>query len=418
MGLTITGARHGDSTVAVRCADGLIAALGPDVVPADGDETLDAGALTLAPGLVNGHTHAAMTLFRGYGDDLPLMEWLQTRIWPAEARLTADDVYWGTRLACIEMIRSGTIKFFDMYWHPTAAGRAVLDSGMRAVLTPPVFDGMDPTTSGPVRDQTLADLDELATMGPLVEPSIGPHAIYTVSPDTLRWAAEVSAERDIVLHVHLSETQGEVDDCVAAFDTTPGHHVEACGVLSERALLAHGNFLTDEELALVAERGATVVTNPVSNLKLANGRIFPYPAAVDAGVALGLGTDGVASNDNLDLIEEMKFFALVQKHAAVDPAVAPAHDVLAIAQGRRSPLLGGRPLAVGEPADLLLLRTDAVELFPGDLDADLVYAASGHVVATTVVAGRVLMRDRHIDGEDEVRAEVRDRVPRITGTTD
>jgi 5-methylthioadenosine/S-adenosylhomocysteine deaminase len=295
-------------------------------------------------------------------------------------------------------------------------GRAVVDSGMRAVLTPPVFDGMDPSSAEPVRADALDALDGLAEMGPLVEPSIGPHAIYTVSPETLRWAAEVSAERDIPLHVHLAETQGEVDDCLAAFDTTPGHHAEACGMLSERALLAHGNFLTEEELDLVAERQATVVSNPVSNLKLANGRVFPYPRATDAGVRLGLGTDGAASNDNLDLFEEMKFFALVQKHAAVDPAVAPAAEVLEVARGRRSPLLGGRPLAVGEPAELLLLRTGAVELYPGDLDANLVYSSSGHVVDTTVVAGRVVMADRHIDGEDEVRAEVRARVPRITGT--
>src|SRR5690606_14133763 len=144
-------------------------------------------------------------------------------------------------------------------------------------------------------------------------------------------------------------------------------------LLTPNTLLAHGCWFTDDEYELIGERGATIVTNPVSNLKLANGRIFPYPKAAAAGVPVGLGTDGASSNNNLDLFEEMKFFALVQKHDAVDPAVAPAHEVLEVAQGRRSTLLGGRPVAVGEPADLLLVRTDLVEMTPGDLDADLVY---------------------------------------------
>lgn len=414
MSLAITDVRLDEETVTLRIDDGVIAAIGADVVADPADELIDGTGLAAVGGLVNGHTHAAMTLFRGFGDDLPLMEWLQTKIWPAEGRLTDDDVYWGTRFACIEMIRSGTVKFFDMYWHSAAAGRAVADSGMRAVLTPPVFDGLDASTSGPARADALEALDALADMGPRVVPSIGPHAIYTVSADTLRWAVEVAAERDIVLHVHLAETEHEVTECLAAHNTTPGHYVDSLGLLGPSTLLAHGCWFTDDEYELIGERGATIVTNPVSNLKLANGRIFPYRKAVAAGVPVGLGTDGASSNNNLDLFEEMKFFALVQKHDAVDPSVAPAHEVLEVAQGHRSPLLGGRPVAVGEPADLLLVRTDSVEMTPGDLDADLVYAANGHVVDTTIVDGRVLMRGHHIDGEHEVRDEVRARAARLT----
>jgi 5-methylthioadenosine/S-adenosylhomocysteine deaminase len=414
MSLTITNALLDGEPVALRAAEGRIAALGPGVAPEPGDEVLDAGGRALVGGLVNGHTHAAMTLFRSFGDDLPLMEWLQTKIWPAEAKLTEDDVYWGTRLACIEMIRSGTVKFFDMYWQSVAAGRAVVDSGMRAVLTPPIFDGLDASTAAPVRAEALAALDGLAELGPRVEPSVGPHAIYTVSRETLEWAAGVSADREIPLHIHLAETAGEVEECVAAHATTPGRYVDDVGLLGPRTLLAHGNYFTEDEYGLIAERGATIVTNPVSNLKLANGRIFPYRSAREAGVPLGLGTDGASSNNNLDLFEEMKFFALLQKHETVDASMAPAHEVLELAQGRASELLGGRPVAVGEPADVLLVSTDVVEMTPGDLDADLVYSASGNVVDTVVVAGDVVMRDRHIDGEAEVRAEVRARVPRLT----
>ncbi len=412
--LAIVDARLDGLPTSLRAVDGTIVALGADVAPEPGDEVLDAAGMALVGGLVNGHNHAAMTLFRGYGDDLPLMEWLQTRIWPAEARLEADDVYWGTRLACLEMIRTGTVRFFDMYWHPVAAGRAAVDSGLRAVITPPVFDGGDPAAGDRTRAEAIEALDALATLGPLVEPSIGPHAIYTASPDTLRWAAEVSSDRDLVLQVHLAETSTEVDECRAAHGTTPGLHADACGLLTSRSVLAHGNYLSPAEFDLVAERGATIVTNPVSNLKLANGLVFPYPQATASGVTLGLGTDGASSNNNLDLFEEMKFFALLQKHAARNAAVAPAHEVLALAQGRGSPLLGGRPVAVGEPCDVLLVRTDLVEMTPGNLEADLVYAANGHVVDTTVVAGRVLMRHRKVEGEEEALAQVRERAARLT----
>src|SRR4029453_2655594 len=155
-----------------------------------------------------------------------------------------------------------------------------------------------------------------------------------------------------------------------------GHYVDRLGLLGPRTLLAHGNYFTDDEYELIGDRGATIVTNPVSNLKLANGRIFPFAKAAGARVSLGLGTDGASSNNNLDLFEEMKFFALLQKHEAIDASVAPAHEVLELAQGHRSPPLAGRPLAVGDPADVLLVRADAIEMTPGDLDADLVYAAS------------------------------------------
>ena len=180
-------------------------------------------------------------------------------------------------------------------------------------------------------------------------------------------------------------------------------------------MLAHGVWLDDEELALVAERGATIVTNPIANMKLAVGGVFPYPRAASAGVAFGLGTDGPSSNNNLDMLEQVKTLALIQKHAADDPSVLPASEALAIARGERSALLGGTPIAEGEPADFLLLRRDLPELSVGDLEADLVYAANGSVVDTAVVAGRVLMRGREVEGSDEVLAEVHERAARLTG---
>jgi len=403
--LTVRDAWLDGAVVAVRVEAGQIVALGAGVEPAAGDNVLDAAGMAVLPGLVNGHTHAAMTLMRGYGDDLPLMTWLQDRIWPTEAKLTADDVYWGTRLACVEMIRSGTVRFWDMYWQPEAVARAVHESGIRAAVAMPLVDGLDPDKSDGLRADAERSLDALAGAGPRIATALGPHAIYTVSERSLHWVAELSSERDLPVQIHLSETEGEVQDCVAAHGVRPARYLDRIGLLTPRTLLAHGVWLDDDELALVAERGATVVTNPVSNLKLAVGGVFPYGKARAHGIPVGLGTDGAASNNSLDLFQDVKHLALMQKHAARNPAAMPATEAWAVVTGQRAPLLGGSGrVAVGEPADFLLVRRDDPELTPGDLVANLVYAAPGSVVDTTVVAGQVLMRGGVIGDEVEVRA--------------
>jgi 5-methylthioadenosine/S-adenosylhomocysteine deaminase len=414
LSLAVTNAVLEGETVGLRAEDGTIAELGPSVAPRDGDEAIDAAGMLLCPPMVNGHTHAAMTLFRGFGDDMALMQWLQERIWPAEAKLEPDDVYWGTRLACVEMIRSGTTRFFDMYWHEPAVARAVRDAGVRAVASAVLIDELDPAKGEGMREAALESLDLLAEAGPLITPSLGPHAIYTVSAESLAWIAEVGSEREIPIQIHLSETEKEVGDCLDAHGKRPAAYLDELGFLGPGTVLAHGVWLDGEELELIAERGSTVVTNPAANMKLAVGGSFPYPTAAEAGVALGLGTDGVSSNSNLDMFEEVKLFALLQKHTTGDPATLPASEALAIARGRRSPVLGGTPLAVGEPADFLLLRSSDPELSAGDLEAGLVYSAAGSHVDTTVVAGEVLMQDREVPGTDEIVAEVRSRAERLT----
>jgi 5-methylthioadenosine/S-adenosylhomocysteine deaminase len=404
MSLAITGAALDGEKVGLRAEDGLIVELGAGVEPREGDEAVDGGGLAIVPGLVNGHTHAAMTLFRGYGDDLPLMEWLETKIWPAEARLTDEDVYWGARLACLEMVRTGTVRFWDMYWRPAATARAVADAGLRARIAGPLLDrtpGSDPERA---RATALDHLDELTEAEGHVEAALAPHAIYTVSEETLRWTAETAAERGLPVHIHASETEHEVRECVAEQGDRPIHYLDRVGLLGPSTVLAHGVWLDDSELDLVAERGATIVTNPVANLKLAVGGVFGYPAARERGIAVGIGTDGAGSNNSLDLFQDMKTFALLQKHEAADPAAVTAGETWEIATGRRAPLLGGAgSVAVGQPADFLLIRADAAELVPGELTAGLVYSATGAVVDTTVVDGRVLMRGGIVEGADEVR---------------
>ncbi|HTT27827.1 MAG TPA: amidohydrolase [Solirubrobacteraceae bacterium] len=412
MTLTITGALLAGERVGLRAHNGLIVEIGPGVEPQPGDERVDAAGAILVPPLINGHTHAAMTLFRGYGDDLPLMRWLQEKIWPVERRLELDDVYWGTRLACLEMIRNGTTRFWDMYWHPAAAARAAHDAGLRATVAAPLID-VD-GRSEQMREGALRSLDELAGADERVDASLAPHAIYTVSEDSLRWIAEVAGERELPVQIHLSETEQEVTDCLAAHGERPARYLDRVGLLTPRTVLSHGVWLDDDELELIASRGAVVVTNPVANLKLAVGGVFPYPRARSAGVRVGLGTDGPGSNNSLDLFADMKVLALVQKHAAQDAAAIDALETWDIATGRRAPLLGAASaLEVGQPADFLLLRAAASELSFGELPAALVYAASGAVVQTTVVAGRVLMRDGEIEDADEVLARALDRARRL-----
>ncbi len=413
MALTVTGGLLDGEHVNLRADEGVITAIGPDVAPEPGDDTLDAAGKAIVPGLVNGHTHAAMTLFRSYASDLQLQEWLEHYIWPAEARLRAADVYWGARLAAIEMARSGTTRFFDMYWHPTEVARAARDTGIRATVGAPLFDKGSVAGLAALKDTALASLDELAELAPLVTASLTPHSIYMVSEESLAWVADTAATYDVPVHLHFCETLREVDEWMTDHDERPTAYLDRLGLLGPSTLLAHGCVMEPDDYALVAERGATIVTNPVSNLKLASGRIFPYAEAAARGVPIGLGTDGPSSNNSLDLLADLKVFALVQKHASYDPTVLPAPDALAIAQGQRSPLLAGTPVEVGQPADFLLIDLTLPNLNPGDLTSNLVYSANGSVVDSTVVAGNVVMRHRHIEGEQEAIAEVRARAERL-----
>ncbi|HMK15720.1 MAG TPA: amidohydrolase family protein, partial [Methanomicrobiales archaeon] len=253
--------------------DGRIAALGGGTgrrFRADAGTRIDGKGLLLMPGLVNTHTHAAMTLLRGYADDMPLQEWLGTKIWPLEAHLAGEDVYQGTRLACLEMIRSGTVAFNDMYFFMEDAARAVAERGLRATLCHGFIDLGDPEK----RDKEMKATEKFTAfvkgMGnPRIKAAAGPHAVYTVSPEALRWCAGFAADEGIGIHVHLSETEQEVRDCIAANGMRPAAHLDACGCLTGRTVAAHCCWLDREECSLLAARGASASHNPTSNMKLA-----------------------------------------------------------------------------------------------------------------------------------------------------
>lgn len=367
-------------------------------------EVIDAAGLYAFPALRNGHTHAAMTLFRGYGDDMPLMEWLRSRIWPAEALLTEDDVYLGTRLALLEMIRGGTTYLNDMYWHRPGVVRAVREMGVRAHVGSVFIDRGSAATGRRQRHAVLSQIEARHELGPGICMALAPHAIYTVAPESLEWLAELGREHDLLLHIHLSETRDEVEACRAAHQMRPAALLDRLGVLGPNLVAAHGVFLDAEEMELLARAGATLVTNPSANLKLAVGGIFDYDAARSAGLRVVLGTDGAASNNNLDLIEEMKFAALVQKHRAGSATALPAQEVLDLATLNAAEAFGAGPARIqaGAPADLMLVDLSDPSTQPvHDPVSALVYAANAHAVDTTICRGQVLMLRRQVLVADE-----------------
>jgi 5-methylthioadenosine/S-adenosylhomocysteine deaminase len=349
------------------------------------------------PGLVNTHGHAAMTLLRGAGDDLPLMRWLEEKVYPLEAKLTREAIYWGTQLACWEMIRSGTTCYTDMYFQMHAAAQAVLESGMRGVLTWGVV-GLDDASKRAGVANSRSFVGEWKGVDERLIVTLGPHAPYTCPPEYLQEIADLAEELDVPVQIHLSETKGEVEQSYREFGRSPIQHADACGLFRRPVLAAHCVHVSDEDIALMAERGVRVAHNPQSNLKLGSG-VAPVVRMLAAGLTVGLGTDGAASNNNLDLFEELRLAATLHKGVALDATVVPAADAFRMAtdSGARAAFLpeGAGKLEVGAAADITLLDLDSPHFVPSfDLLSNVVYAAGADDVTDVFVAGRQLLSGR------------------------
>ncbi|MCU0632682.1 MAG: amidohydrolase family protein [Methanolinea sp.] len=388
---------------------GTIASVGEGIARTcrgEADACIDGDGDLALPGLVNTHTHAAMTLLRGYADDMPLQEWLTQKIWPLEAHLTGEEVYWGTKLACLEMIRSGTVAFNDMYFFMEDAAKAVDEMGLCAVLSYGFIDLFsDEKREAECRATERVVSSIQAMQNPRIRAAVGPHAVYTVSQEGLRWLSGFAGEKKIGIHVHLSETEKEVQDAVSQWKKRPVTILDECGILTPRTVAAHCCWLDNDECRLLAQRGVHVSHNPASNMKLATGRAMPYHWLKEAGASVTLGTDGCASNNNLDLFEEMKTAALLQKYAWNSQTLLPAEEALSMATSAGSQALGfGRGvIAPGEPAHLVLVDSRAVCNTPlHHISSNLVYSCSGSAVKTTICQGKVLMKDRVVPEEEEI----------------
>lgn len=372
----------------------------------EADTVLDGKGKVVLPGFVNLHTHSPMTLFRGLGDDLPLQTWLETRIWPQEAKLTPDDIYWGAKLACLEMIKTGTTTFLDMYFHMDQVAKAAKEMGLRAFLSEGFIDlGIPSRAKEQFRAADEANRKIEALKLPRITPVLGPHAIGTVSEDSLRGLRELADKKGYRLHIHLSETRREVDDCTAQHGMRPAAYLDKLGFLAKDVIAAHGCWLDPAEIEILARTGAKVAHCPTSNMKLASGQAMPYAAMKEAGLVMGLGTDGAASNNNLDMWEAMKFAGLFQKFAHRDPSVMPAHEAYQIATLGGANALGidAGLVQTDRLADLILVDPRRAELTPRHDDiSNWVYSAHGEIVDTVVCDGAVLMKGRKVKGEAEI----------------
>ncbi|EDP76567.1 amidohydrolase [Hydrogenivirga sp. 128-5-R1-1] len=395
---------RGEVDVAIK--GGIIARIGKDI-QAEADYTIHAGGRLLLPSFANMHTHVPMSLLRGIGADLPLMDWLQKVIWPLEGEFVSPEfVRAGTELGVLEMIKSGTTLFMDMYFFEEEVGDVAKEAGVRAGLGFGILDF--PTKVAKTPDEYISKAREFAKSlkgDDLVFPVICPHAPYTCSPNTLTKAKELAEELDLYLHIHVAETKGEVEKIKEEYGKTPVRHLESIGFLSDRVLCAHMVWLDEEEMDIVKERGVKVAHCPESNLKLASG-IAPVPDYIKRGIHVTLGTDGSASNDNLDMLEELSTMAKLHKGVNLDARAIDAVTALEIATEKGFSAVGIKAGRVeeGYEADLLLIDPNSPHLQPlYDPIAQVVYSAQSSDIDTVICKGRVLMEKRELKTLDEER---------------
>ena len=355
------------------------------------DETLDAEGMAILPPFYNTHTHAAMSLLRGYADDMPLQKWLQDYIWPYENKMTAQDIREGSRLAVREMIRTGTVFFSDMYFEIDQTIAVVQEFGIRAAIGVTFVDSHSKSQQADKLDMLRHWVDP---SGGLITLTVAPHAIYTVSPDLLVKCADTARSLGLKLHIHLSETRQEVEDCLRAHGTTPVRYLDSLGFLGPDVIAAHVVHVDEEEAAILASRGVTIAHCPCSNMKLASG-IFPYKLLHEAGCRITLGTDGDSSNNNLDMREEMKFAALLAKVSSGDPEVLPAAEALEMAtrSGAEAFGLDAGVIREGALADALLVRLDDPRMQPcHNLVSNWVYATGSSCIDSVICNGNIVMK--------------------------
>lgn len=402
--------------------DNLIESISPEAGNLDQmkvDRIIDGSNYLVMPGLVNTHGHAAMTLFRGFADDLPLREWLEEMIWPIEEFLTEEDVYWGTMLAAVEMIRGGTTTFTDMYFFMEQTARAAAESGLRAVLSRGMVGFGDSAEAGLLEARQLIDRWQGEADG-RINIYLGPHAPYTCPPEYLKKVIKLAEEQNRPLQIHLSETKGEVDESYNKYGKSPVELVNEVGLFEHPVTAAHCVHTSDKDLEIMAEKNVTVAHNPGSNLKLGSG-VAPVAKMLEKGITVGIGTDGAASNNNLDMFEELRLTSLLQKGVNMDPTLVNAKKVLSMATFDGAQALHlesvGR-LKEGYRADLIALNLNRAHLLPlHNPLAHLAYAASATDVELVIIDGKILLEKNELKTIDEERVyhEASKCAARLTG---
>ncbi len=400
---------HDSASVSVRILGDTIDRVGiPDATWPAGDDVIDARGKLALSGFVNAHTHLPMVLLRGLADDAPLSVWLEQHIWPIEKALTPDDIYVCTLLALAESIRCGVVAVADMYFHVDAIAKAVAESGVRGLLS---YGMVAPSlASGGAAElektERFAEAWHAAADG-RISVAVSPHAVYTCGDDVWRASASLAGKRGLMLHTHLSETRAEVEACRRKTGLTPPGHLDRLGVLSVPTLAAHCVHVDEADIAILSRRGVRVAHCPKSNAKLGSG-LAPLVALRDRGIRIAVGTDGAASNDRLDVLEELRFACLAARGQAEDVQSVSSREALSLAttEGRLALGLPKAEVEPGDPADLILVDVEGTHAIPPhDAASTLVFASQASDVTDVFVGGRLLMRDRRLLTIDEERVQ-------------
>ncbi len=372
--------------------------------------TVDCEGKTAVPGFVNMHTHAGMAMMRGIGEDITFHEWID-RIWQAESNIDEDYIYHATKVACLEMVKTGTTTFNDHYWHMPMAHKAAMEVGLRPVLAYVFLDHNDPQESERQKKQCQEMYEEALSWNDQTVFAVAIHAIYSVREEMIVWATEFARRHGLKIHIHVSETRKEVEDCKAQHGgMSPVEYLDSLGVLGPDVIAAHTLWLSENDVRILGERGVNCVHNVNSNLKLASGYRFLYNELRDAGANVCLGTDGCASSNNLDMLETMKTSAMIQKAWRDDPSAMPLNEIMDMATVNAGKALGlniGK-IEKGALADILIVDTDNYNfLSPGSFEANLIYSAHSDCIDSVICNGEFIMRNRVVPGEKEILAEAR-----------
>lgn len=385
-------------------------------IPASGVEVVDCQGKTAMPAFVNMHTHAGMSLMRGIEEDVPLKEWID-RIWEVESHIDGDFVYHATKVACLEMIKSGTVTFNDQYWFPLMARKAAVEMGLRPVISYVVLDHNNKEEAEFQKDECVRTYEESLGWKDGGLFSMAFHAIYSVSEEMMLWSAEFARKHGLKLHIHLSETEKEVRDCMAGHNgLSPVEYLDRLGILGPDVIAAHTLWLSDEDVRILGERKVNCVHNINSNTKLASGYRFRYNELRDVGANVCIGTDGCASSNNLDMLEAMKTTALFQKAWRENPKALPLYELISLATRNGADALGldtGR-LEAGMQADICIVNTDSsFFLSPGSFLSNFIYSAHSDCIDSLISMGRFVMRNRKVEGEESILRDARKELGKI-----
>ncbi|AMD16576.1 N-ethylammeline chlorohydrolase [Methanobrevibacter sp. YE315] len=387
--------------------DDIISEISDEIDEGNADKIIDADGKILLPGFVNTHTHLSMTLFRGLADDLSLDSWLNDHIWPMEANLNGDYCYIGALLGAVELIKSGTTTFSDMYFYMEDVARAVDEAGIRAVLSYGMIDfGDEVKRENEIRENLTLFKNCNGMADGRIKVFFGPHSPYTASEELLVKVRELADEYNMGIHIHVSETQKEINDKLEEMGLRPFEYLDKIGLLGPDVVAAHCVWLSDNEIEIIKRNNVKVSHNPCSNMKLASG-IAPISKLIENDICVSIGTDGASSNNNLDLIEELKTASLLQKVSTLDPKVLNSDESIAMGTINGAEALGLEneigSIEVGKKADIILIDTNSANMVPdsSSLSSNIIYSANGSNVDTTICNGKILMENKKLTVLDE-----------------